>query len=146
MMDLAELTELYDPEGDFEIAITHPQTGEPTGIIVKLAGFMSPRARLAQRILEQRTKKLREAGVNFSALQGDQFLELDSAGIDAALSAEASAMMVIKETIAARVTGWSGITLYGEDFFPFSHENVKRIFGDPKFDWLAFQLFARRDA
>jgi len=113
--DLSELGGLSDAqEAGIEVSITHPKTGEPLDIVIKVAGPDSKKqAKARTAVLNDRLeKKIRKVTAD-------------------RLSEEATAM------VASAVLGWSGVEMDGASV-PFSVENAVMVF--TRFPWIREQV------
>jgi hypothetical protein len=103
--DLSDLGGLSDAqEAGIDVSITHPKTGEPLGIVIKVAGPDSKKQQKARTaVLNDRVeKKIRK-------VTGDRLTE------------EATSL------VANSILGWSGVEIDGAAV-PFTVENAVMVF------------------
>lgn len=136
--DLAEFGSL--DADTFTVEIDNPKTGEPTGITIQVAGSWGELARLAQRVLAHKIAQAQKSGIDMGVLERDDMDPADPKVI----AAEKAMSEALTNMMIPRIVGWDGITWNGEPF-PYSPENVKRLFGHSGFYWLADQIWRKAE-
>lgn len=113
----------YEDMSAAELRIKTPDTGASTPILISIAGPEHP---ARKRIAQERTRRQR------AALQTSGRLQLDDPEDDD----EIELGMLVASTL-----GWSGLTMGGQAV-PFSAQEARKLYADPKRRWLRDQVLA----
>jgi hypothetical protein len=106
-----------------DVEITHPVSGEPTGITVTVASQDSAVYRdLQRKQSEKRMQKLAKAGRRSAVVVSPEDLERDNL-----------------ELLAGCTLGWKGLEIDDKEV-PFSVEKAKELYAQPQLRWFRQQL------
>lgn len=119
MLDLDDLDVSTASEAGSDLTVLHPTSGEPTEIVIHIAGPDSKRARDADR---EMTDKLTKEAI-------DKKLTPDDATFERMASMRAASLTL----------GWSGIQWGGTEF-PFNAENAIKLYTERR--WIRTQVEA----
>lgn len=114
MYDLSELKQADTAD----LKIRHPKSGDETGWVITFAGPGHPKAVKQKNAQINRGLKRARMAENAEDMSAD---EVEQMSVD---------------YIVGRMVGWSGLTWEGEKDKAFDEAFVKKLLGDPSYEWL----------